>query len=425
MQFFNLPCGKNEISLSVPDDIETKVIKPKDVPVIKDVESAIKRSIFNPIGTKRITQIVKPKDKVVIIVTDSTRKLPEDIIVPILLDELERAGVNMNQVTVINALGKHKPDTVAELTQMLGTKVMNRVKVLNHDCENPNKLKNLGKTKNGIPVVINDIVANADVRITTGTIEPHLFAGYSGGVKTLSVGVAGIETLAATHNVDMLEHPRTRLGIIEKNIFREFLTEVAMTVGIDFIVNVVQDGHKELLGIFAGDPVKVFKEGVKKARKVYETKIDREYDIVISIPSYPKSSDLYQATRAWNTVIFGPRPIIKKGGTIIIPAPCEKGFGHSSFYEWLAKASFPEEVINRAHKFGFEPGDQKALIAAKVLEYASVYITNCLIPKEKIKNMHFKAEDNLQEAVDKVIAKRNNPSILIMPYGLITLPLFG
>jgi len=266
-------------------------------------------------------------------------------------------------------------------------------------------------------VVINDIVANADVRITTGTIEPHLFAGYSGGVKTLSVGVAGIETLAATHNVDMLEHPRTRLGIIEKNIFREFLTEVAMTVGIDFIVNVVQDGHKELLGIFAGDPVKAFKEGVKKAKEAYEVKIDKEYDIVISIPSYPKSSDLYQATRAWNTVIFGPRPIIKKGGTIIIPAPCEKGFGQSSFYEWLAKAS--------SHKFGFKPGDQKAFIAAKVLEYASVYITNCLIPKEKIKDMHFKAEDNLQEAVNKVIAKKNNPSLLIMPYGLITLPLFG
>jgi len=113
MQFFNLPCGKDEISLRIPDDVETKVIKPKEIPVIKDVKSAIKRSIFNPIGTKRITQTVKPKDKVAIIVTDSTRKLPEDIIVPILLDELERAGVNMNQVTVINALGKHKPDTVA------------------------------------------------------------------------------------------------------------------------------------------------------------------------------------------------------------------------------------------------------------------------------------------------------------------------
>ena len=181
MQFFNLPCGKDKINLSIPDNIKTKIIKPKEIPVIKDVKSAIKRSIFNPIGTKRITQIAKPKDKVAIIVTDSTRKLPEDIIIPILLDELERVGVNMNQVTVINALGTHKPDTVEELTKMLGTKVMNRVKVVNHDCEDPNKLKNLGKTKNGIPVVINDIVANADVRITTGTIEPHLFAGYSGG----------------------------------------------------------------------------------------------------------------------------------------------------------------------------------------------------------------------------------------------------
>jgi len=426
MQFFNLSSGKNEFNLSVPDNIETRVIKPKKISVFKDVKSAIEHSIFNPIGTKRIRQTVKPKDKVAIIVTDSTRKLPEDIIVPIILDELERAGVNMNQVTIINALGTHKPDTTAEITKKLGTKVMSRVKVVNHDCKNPNKLKNLGKSKkNGIPVIINDIVANADVRITTGVIEPHLFAGYSGGVKTLSVGVAGIETIAATHNVDMLENPRTRLGIIDQNIFREYLTEIAMTVGIDFIVNVVQNGEKELLGVFAGDPIKAFEEGVKKARETYEVRINKEYDIVISIPGYPKSADLYQATRAWNNIVFGLRPIVKREGSIIIPASCEKGFGQLSFYEWLAKASNPQEVISRAHKYGFKPGDHKGFIAAKVLEYASVYITDCLISKEKIKDMHFKAEDNLQEAIDKVIAKKNNPSILIMPYGLITLPLLS
>jgi len=423
MKYFYLPCGLNKIKLFIPDNIETKVLKPKEVTVIKNVQSAIKHSILNPIGEKRIKDFVKQNHKIAIIITDSTRNVPENIIVNILLDELEKIGLKMKQVTVINALGTHNPDTIEELTKNLGSRVMNRVNVINHDCKNINELRDMGRTKiNNIPIIINKIVAEADVRITTGIIEPHLLAGYSGGVKTLSVGVAGIETLSATHNINMFMHPKTHLGVIKDNIFRDFLNETAMSIGIDFIINVVQDGHKNIVGVFAGEPIKTFNEGVKKAREVFEVDIDKQYDIVVSIPGYPKSSDLYQATRAWNNIVFGPRPIVKEGGTIIIPAPCEKGFGQLSFYDWLAEAKSPSEVIQRANKFGFSPGDHKAFVAARVLEKYNVYITDCLIPREKILKMHFKYKKYLQLAINELIEKKGNLSILIIPYGLITLP---
>lgn len=424
MQKFAVSVGKKQVSFSIPAGIESRVIRPKDLPVIEDVKNAIQQAIDQPIGRKRLLETVRPGDRVAIIVTDTTRKLPEDIIVPLLLDQLALAGVKMDNITIVNALGKHEANTVEELTEMLGAGVMKRVKVINHAPLDPTKLKSLGNSAYGFPIVINDLVLDADVKIATGIIEPHLFAGYSGGVKTLSVGVAGLETLAATHNYQMLEHPKTRLGIIKDNIFRQFLTEAARAVGIDFIVNVVQNGKKELLAVYAGHPIKAFEKGVEKAREVFEVAMEQEYDIVVSIPGYPKSINLYQATRAWNSVVFGARPVVKKGGTIIIPAPCEKGVGEKAFYQVLADAVTPQQVIKDAQKNGFMPGEHKAFLAAKVLNYCRVIMTDCRIAAEKLQEMHLEVEATLQEALDRVIAKEDNPSVLIMPDGTLTLPIF-
>ena len=379
MQKITIPCGQDEVSFKLPENIEGKLIYPNKASSIENVELAIREAIYNPIATNRISQLVKHNATVAIIVTDTTRKLPEDIIVPILLDELELAGVKLSNVTVVNAVGKHEPNTVEELTQMLGKEVMKRVKVINSDSKDPKRLKSKGLYKGKYPIVANDIVVDADVRIATGVIEPHLLAGYSGGVKTLSIGVAGLETIACTHSARMLDNPKTRLGVIEGNAFRKFLMETAGIIGLDFIVNVVQNGQKELLGVFAGDPIKAFEKGVMFARSIYETKIKKKFDVVISAPAYPKSSNLYQATRAWNNVIFGPQPVVKKGGTIIIPTPCEQGVGEPFFYSSLAAGETPKQVLDSLRMKGFKPGEHKAFLTAKVLNYANVVITHSMI----------------------------------------------
>jgi len=425
VQKFTVPCGKRKLSIKIPSVVNTTIIEPNTMPIINNKRKAIREALDNPIGTKNLTQMLSGKEKVAIIVTDTTRYVPEDIIVPYLIEDLEKVGVNTDKVTIVNALGKHKPNTYEELEKMLGKEVMKKVKVVNTNPDDDRENVFLKNSENGIPIVANKYVVEADIKIATGVIEPHLFAGYSGGVKALSVGVAGNDTIKATHNANILDHPNTRQGVIENNIFRQLLNEIAFTVGLDFIVNVLQNGNKDLLDVFAGDPLKAFEAGVQKARTIYERNLNEMYDIVISVPEFPKSSDLYQATRAWNGVVFGPKPVIKKGGTIMIPAPCEKGFGQDSFYNILAKFDDPSQVEESMRKEGFAPEEDKAYIAAKVLKNYKVMITNCKIDKNMLKEMFMEPVPELQEAIDKTLTEYKNPKILIIPYGLLTLPIIN
>ena len=264
-------------------------------------------------------------------------------------------------------------------------------------------------------------MAEADIRISTGVIETHLFAGYSGGVKSLSVGVAGEETIGATHNYEMMKD--TRLGVIEKNEFRQFLTEAAQAIGLHFVVNVVQTGKKEVVKVVAGDPIEVFQEGVKTARELYEVEIERPGEIVVSGVSYPKSRDLYQATRAANVVVFGPRPAVVKGGVILIPAPCEDGCGHPGYCEIIKRAEDVEDIIAISREEGFAPGDQKALILAWILQQARMVITDCTLPEERLKDLYLESAATLQQAFDWELKKNPGADVVLIPDGLLTLPI--
>jgi nickel-dependent lactate racemase len=268
--------------------------------------------------------------------------------------------------------------------------------------------------------VLNRTVARADIRISTGVIETHLLAGYSGGVKSIAVGVAGEETIAATHNYRMLQ--QTRLGIVEGNVFRGFLTEATRAVGLDFIVNVVQNGKKDAVKIVAGDPVEAFQEGVRTARSLYEVNIEGPGEIVVSGVSYPKSRDLYQSTRAANVVVFGPRPVVTTGGTILIPAPCEDGCGHPGYCNIMRRSRDAEDVIAISREEGFAAGEQKALILAWILKQARMVMTDCSIPEDTLKGLHLESSPTLQEALDRELERRPGARVVLIPDGLLTLP---
>jgi len=387
---------------------------------ISDVKKAVEKALSRPIGAPRLREMVRPGQKVALVVTDISRKLPEEIILPLLLQELLAGGIAKKDITAVVATGTHRPDTPQELREKFGD-VVNEISFINHDAYNPDNLIDLGHSPGGIPLIFNRTAAQADVRISTGVIETHLLAGYSGGVKSIAVGVAGEKTIGATHNYEMLQ--QTRLGITEGNRFRQFLTEATQTLGLHFVVNVVQTGNKEVVKVVAGDPVQAFDEGVKTARKLYEVEIDQPGDIVVTGVSYPKSRDLYQATRSANGTIFGPKPVVRQGGVILMPAPCEDGCGHPGYCEIMRRAEDVDDIIAISREEGFAAGEQKALILARILKHARIVVTDCTLPVETIRGLYLECVPTLQEALDQELKRKPDAQVVLIPDGLLTLPI--
>ena len=420
MKAYPIPCGKKIIDLKIPDGVSIQWVESRKLNPVPDVRRAVEEALNRPIGSPRLREIVRPEQTVALVVTDITRKLPEEVILPLLLKELEAGGIKKKDITAVVATGTHRPNTAEELREKFGG-VVDEITFVNHEASNPEGLVHLGLSKGGIPLVFNRRVARSDIRISTGVIETHLFAGYSGGVKSIAVGVAGEETIGATHNYEMLQ--RTRLGIIEGNEFRKFLTEATQALGLHFIVNVVQTGKKEVVKVVAGDPVKAFHEGVKVARALYEVEIDHSAEIVVSGVSYPKSRDLYQATRSANTAIFGPKPVVGQGGVILIPASCEDGCGHPGYCDIMKKAEDVDDIIAISREEGFAPGEQKALILAWILKQARIVMTDCTLPEETLKELHLESMPTLQEAFEQELKKNPKARVTLIPDGLLTLPI--
>jgi len=420
MKEYPIPWGKKTIALQIPDGVPVQWVASREMKPVSDARRAVEEALNRPTGTARLRDLVRPGQTVALVVTDITRKLPEEIILSSLLRELEAGGIKKKDITAVVATGTHRPNTPQEIREKFGG-VVDEIAFINHDAYNSEGLIHLGISKGRIPLAFNRTVAQADIRISTGVIETHLLAGYSGGVKSIAVGVAGEETIGATHNYGMLQ--RTHLGIIEGNEFRKFLTEATQAIGLHFIVNVVQTGKKEVVKVVAGDPVKAFHEGVRVAKELYEVEIDHPAEIVVSGVSYPKSRDLYQASRAANVVVFGPRPVVVKGGVILIPASCEDGCGHPGYCDIMKKAEDVDDIIAISREEGFAAGEQKALILAWILKQARIVMTDCILPEDTLKELHLESMPTLQEAFDQELRRNPKARVTLIPDGLLTLPI--
>ena len=420
MKRYPIPCGRKSIVIQIPDRVPVQWVESQKMAPVPNVTGAFEEALSRPIGTPRLRDLVKPNQTVALLVTDITRQLSEEIILPLLLRELEAGGIKKQDMMAVVATGTHRPNTPEELREKFGD-VVEEIPFINHDPYRADHLIHLGTSSSGIPLVFNRRVAQADIRISTGVIETHLFAGYSGGVKSMAVGVAGEETIAATHNYQMLQ--QTRLGVVEGNEFRRYLTEAAQAIGLHFIVNVVQTGKKEVVKIVAGDPVEAFHEGVKTARRLYEVEIDGPGEIVVSGVNYPKSRDLYQSTRAANVVVFGPQPVVTKGGTILIPAACEDGCGHPGYCSIMRRSKDADDVIAISREEGFAAGEQKALILAWILKQARMVMTDCSLPDDTLKEIHLESSPTLQEALDRELERKPGARVVLIPDGLLTLPI--
>jgi nickel-dependent lactate racemase len=325
----NLAYGQGHLPVDLPED-RTTVIEPAHRPGLPDERAALFDALDHPIAAPPLRQWIKPGDRVCIAFTDITRATPNDRLIPWLLDYL--SDVPPAQITLLNQLGTHRPNTPAELDTMLTPAVTRRYRVLNHEAENPAALVQFGAMRDGSPALINRHLAEADVRIITGFIEPHFFAGFSGGVKGIIPGCAALRSVMSNHGYTNIADPNSSYGITDGNPLWEELRDVALRVGPSFLLNVTLNEQRRITGVFAGDLIQAHRAGCRLVRQTAMQKVAAPFDIVVTTNSgYPLDLNLYQGVKGMTA---GER-ILSKGGLLILACECREGLPPGSPMEKL------------------------------------------------------------------------------------------
>jgi len=411
-----LPYGKTEVCLRVPTKNFLGTIEPKEKPGVADARAEVERALKEPIGSKKLCDIAKPGDKVAIVVDDATRPAPSHIMVPPILDELNSAGVRDEDIRVIFGCGTHRAVSSEEAVRLLGEAVLKRVKVISHDCKAPD-LVYFGMTKYGTKVYLNRVFAEADVKILTGDVCFHYYAGYGGGRKSVLPGVAGEETIKANHA--MLLHPNAKTGVLEGNPVHEDMVEAAKMAKVDFILNVVINTKGEVVQAFAGDMEKAFHEGVKLVDEMYRVPVDRKAEIVVVSPGgHPADVNLYQAYKG----VDSAQEVVKRGGVIVLVAECPEGYGNQAFYDWMAKYK-DLKAVEREIKRNFVLGGHKAYYLMKTLQKAQIILVS-ILPEYYASNVfRLKTARTVNEALNQAFRiVGENAKVWVMPHGNYTLP---
>ena len=416
----NLAYGRGGLPVEFPDGRIT-VIEPSFRSGLADERGAVLESLEHPIGCPPLRDWLKPNAKIVILFTDITRATPNHRLIPWLLAFLEGAGVRREQVTLLNQLGTHRPNTKAELEKMLTPEVVAGWRVVNHEPENHAACVALGTTRTGVPALINRIAVEADVRILTGFIEPHFFAGFSGGPKALMPGVAHLETVMSNHGVDNLNDSRSTFGICEGNPLWDELLEIALRVGPSFLLNVTLNEHREITRVFAGDLVEAHQVGREYVRTAAMQRVDRPYEVVVTTNSgYPLDMNLYQGVKGMSA---GAR-ILAPDGLLILAAECSEGVpAGSPFDRLLREGGSTEEIITLLATPGFvRPEQWQAQIQSLIQRRARVQLHSSM-PVEVLRAAHLTPCPDIGAAV-RAELDRLGPAarVAVLPQGPLTIP---
>ncbi len=414
----NLAYGHGYLPIELPDE-RTIVIEPACLPGLNDEKGAILDALANPIGARPIRDIIKPTDKVVILFTDITRATPNERIIPWLLEHL--SNVPRENITLINQLGTHRPNTQQELETMLTPEIVANYNVVNHEPENPDALTQLGVTRTGAPALINTRVVEADVRIVTGFIEPHFFAGFSGGPKGIMPGCAGLETVMSNHGYQNLMSPKSTFGVTEGNPLWEELRDIALRAGPSFLLNVTLNEQRDITGVFAGDLLKAHKTGYEFVRQSAMQRVDEPVDIVVTTNSgYPLDMNLYQGVKGMSA---GAR-IVKEGGLMILACECREGVpAKSPFDKLLQSASSSEEILTLLSTPGFVRPEQWQAQIQSVIQRKAEVLVHSSLPDDIIRGAHLKPCHDIAATVNARLRELGPAArVAVLPQGPLTIP---
>jgi len=419
--------------MRLPSDWQLTTIEPHQSSPLNDLRAAVEAALASPLRSRRLRDLVVSGTRVVIVFTDATRACPDHVLVPALLSELQAAGVRDEKITLLCATGLHRPSTRDEKIAKLGQAVVDRYRVIDHD---PSRQVMLSEAKHldanqaeTFRFAQGDTTWNdAEVLlIATGVVEPHQYAGYSGGGKTVVIGCGDEATISLTHGPQYLDHPDVRLGQVAGNPFQQFVRDRARQIGLKFVVNVVLDGNGQAIAVQAGDPIAVHDELISVARSIYEVEVPQSYDVVIAKVDPPKDLNLYQASRAPTYIGLSTTPPIQSGGVIIVEARCPEGagqgVGEQRFFNALAQASDLRQLLNDFRAKGCRAGEQRAFMLAQVLLKHDVIVVGSECP-DVVRACKMIAADSIDDAIDR--ARRTTGTaarVLYLPHPLHTLPI--
>jgi nickel-dependent lactate racemase len=414
----NLAYGRGLLPVQLPDE-RTTIIQPSHTTGLPDERAAVLASLENPIAAPGLSQWIKPGNRICIVFTDITRATPNNRLIPWLLEYL--SFVPRDQITLLNGLGTHRPNTRAELEDLLTPQVVQAYRVLNHEPESPEALVSVGVTGDGTPALLNRHLIKADVRIITGFIEPHFFAGFSGGPKGIMPGVAGLRSVMSNHSARNIADPSATFGITVGNPIWEEMRDLALRAGPSFLLNVALNEQRQITGVFAGDLIAAHRDGCEFVRRSAMQPVKAPFDVVITTNSgYPLDLNLYQGVKGMSA---GAR-VLKPGGTLILACECRDGVpARSSFDQLLRTASSPEEILTRLATPGFVRPDQwQAQIQALIQRKARVLLYSSL-PEEQVRAAHLTPCADIGSTVQNLLAPpANGLRIGVLPQGPLTIP---
>lgn len=414
-----LAYGKNGLEVELPAE-GTTVLEPSYLPGVPCEEEALRQAFRSPMGTLPLRELVESGQTVAISVCDITRPMPSSRVLPVLLAELEH--VPRDQVNILVATGTHRSNTVEELEGMLGAEVVRNYRVVNHQSFRPETLSYRGALASGIPVWLNSIWLESDVRITTGFVEPHFFAGFSGGPKLVAPGLAGFDTIMKLHSAPLIAHPRATWGITRGNPIHDAIREAAALSGVDFSLDVTLNRDHEITSVHAGEIFQAHGSACRFARQTAMQPVARPFDVVVTTNSgYPLDLNLYQSVKGMSAA----SRIVRRGGAIVCAAECSDGIPeHGEYRKLLASSTDPAGFLDRIRCEEVTKHDQwQVQIQSQIQLKARVLLKSDGLTPHEIRSAHLEPVRDLGATVLELLDEAGPDARLgVLPQGPQTIP---
>lgn len=416
---FQFNYGKKQLSVLIDTETtESNLIEPLSIRAVSDQKRTVEESLNLPMEFS--IEKIRRAQSVAIAVNDNTRPVPHEILLPPLIDFLNKNGFQSSDIRFIIATGTHTPMDKENFRKILPENLVKKFLVISHNCDDKSILEYNGYTQYKTPVFVNSNFSSADLKIVVGNVEPHHFMGFSGGAKSASIGLAGRNTINANHS--LLTHPMARIGEYENNPMRQDVEEIGDLIKIDFALNVVLNQDKQIVASFAGHPRAVMQAAIPVCREICQVKVSRFFDIVIASPGgSPKDINLYQSQKALTNASL----VVKKGGIIILVAECPEGSGSQSFEQFMTGIRTCDAVFEKFNKLGFSVGPHKAFQIAKIAEKAKILMVSEMDPG-KVSQFLISPFFSLEEAYRYALSiSPSNPAVAMMPRAINTIPLIS